>query len=275
MNRLFTLGIIGGLAIAGAVSATAASAASFNGFGEDIPLESAAKQIVPDGWRVDFGSGVDKSAKVSWSSASDWKDALSSAAAKRGYQVQYGNSSVIVTKGGRVASAPNASNRKSASTSSRPAYAGPRKEAVGGTRSRKQSTAEVRETRSDAVGGGGFVITPIKGEKSARGGSEWREYKAGKDGGEEAPASNSLRVNEGDSLRAVLNAWAEKNGWKLVWKSEFNYPIAASANFEGDFVQATTSLIKAFDAARPSITADFWTGNNVVVISNTSSDEAN
>lgn len=263
--------------IAGAVTASHANAASFNGFGEDIPLESAAKQIVPEGWRVDFASGVDKSAKVSWTSASDWKDALSSAAAKRGYQVQYGNSSVIVTKGGaRVASAPTA--KKQAPSVAKHAYAGPRKEAIGGTRTKKQSSPETREVRNEAVGGGGFSITPLRGPKvsaDSAGGSEWREYKAGKDGSEQPSGPASLRVNEGDSLRAVLTAWAEKHGWKLVWKSEFNYPIAASASFEGDFVQSTTSLIKAFEAARPTITADFWTGNNVVVISNTSSDEAN
>lgn len=274
MNKIVTLGFFGGLALAVAASASAANANSFNGFGEDIPLASAAKQIVPDGWHVDFGVGVDKSAKVSWSSAADWKAALSSAAAKRGYQVQYGDSSVIVTKGGaRVATAPTA--KKSPVTSDRHAYAGPRKEAIGGKR-HKKVVSERLEQDSPAAGGGGFVIASVKGSKVSTNSSEWREYKVGKDGdGESAAAPTSLRVNEGDSLRPVIDAWAEKNGWKLVWKSEFNYPISASASFDGDFVQSTTSLIKAFDAARPMITVDFYTGNNVVVISNASSDEAN
>jgi len=261
------------MAIASVACVTGAIAAPFNGFGEDIPLESAAKQIVPDGWTVDFGAGVNRSAKVSWSSASDWKEALSSAAAKKGYQVQYGNSSVIVTKGGRVTSEPTV--KKSSVKASAPhAYAGPRKEAISGTRSKKHIESAKREVREEVAGGsGGFVIAPIRDGKTDQSG--WREHKPGKDSVEASSSSSVLRVNEGDSLRPVLSSWAEKNGWKLVWKSDFNYPIAASATFDGDFVQSTTSLVKAFDAARPAITVDFFTGNNVVVISNASSDEAN
>jgi len=269
--------LIGGVALAAALSAGVAHAESFSGFGQDIPLESAAKQIVPEGWSVDFGDGVDRRAAVSWSSASDWKSALSSAVARKGYTAQFGSSSVVIAKGGRVAQAPDAPK------------ASPRKEDKPSrpeAPARRERPVKAEEPAAK-VGGGGFTMSTYKErkpveeakaepEKAEKADGKWRPYagKATKDGdGGSAPAG--FAVAEGDDLRAVLESWAAANGWKVVWESKYNYPIAAAAKFDGDFVQATSALVGAMSAARPLITVDFFTGNHVVVVSNKAADEAN
>lgn len=103
--------LIGGIAIA-ALAASAPAFAAFEGFGKDIPLDSAARQIVPEGWAVDYGSGVDSKVTVSWSSSSDWQSALKSAVAKRGYTAQIGSNTVVISKATEAprpyASAPSA-----------------------------------------------------------------------------------------------------------------------------------------------------------------------
>jgi len=259
---------LGGIALAAMISASA-TAESFNGFGQDIPLESAARQIIPEGWTVDFGEGVDKSAPVSWASAKDWKSALTAAVGKKGYAAQFGSSSVVIVKSGRFASAPTA------------AYSSPKASAT--KKTKKVSTSSVSSRRANAVerevsGGGGFVIaryrkSSYQDQELATKGEGWKPY-AGKNA-EGEPSDSVFTVKEGDDLRRVLVEWGDKTGWKVIWKSEFSYPIVASASFGGGFVEAATALVNAMDDVRPIITVDFYKGNQVVVVTNGSAGEAN
>ncbi|MNL83344.1 Toxin co-regulated pilus biosynthesis protein Q [compost metagenome] len=76
-------------------------------------------------------------------------------------------------------------------------------------------------------------------------------------------------------LHGTLSTWAEATGWKVIWNSEHDYLIEANATFSGDFVKASSDLIKAMADARPQITVDYYQGNKVIVISNKLSDEVN
>jgi len=292
MSKFRIKELLGSVALATALSVGGVAAAPFSGFGRDIPLESAAKQIVPEGWNVDFAEGVDRQASVSWSSAPDWRSALTSAVSRRGYSAQFGSSSVVITKGGRVAQLPDAPKPVRKAKEDKPAEAE--------RASRKEQPPKVVAPREETpaakpVGGGGFVMTPYKERKpeaeparveQAKAepakaepdkGGKWRPYAGGKATKDSAaPAAPAgFSVAEGDDLRGVIEAWASAHGWKVVWDSEFNYPIAAAAKFDGDFVEATTSLVRAMGDARPSITVDFYKGNQVVVVANKAADEAN
>lgn len=258
--------LLGGIAIA-ALTASSPAMAAFEGFGQDIPLESAARQIVPEGFTVDFGDGVDPKTPVSWSSASDWQSALRSAVSKRGYSAQIGSSTVVISKAAEAprpyASSPARSDTQKKAT---PAPAKPRP-------APKAAVAQPEP----AVGGGGFSIRPYRGGQAASaapasdssrlaGKGDFTEYK---------PASEGFSVAQGQMLHPSLSDWAAKAGWTVVWNSEFDYRIEASANFSGDFIDAATALVAAMSDARPAITVDFYKGNRVIVVSNKSSDEAN
>lgn len=49
------------------------------GFGDQIPLAFACRQIVPPGIRVTYGPGADPKALVSWKGGSAWSHVLSAA----------------------------------------------------------------------------------------------------------------------------------------------------------------------------------------------------
>lgn len=90
----------------------------------------------------------------------------------------------------------------------------------------------------------------------------------------EAPAvlTDQVRswvVANGQTLREVLQAWCDKEGWDLVWATSREYPIEASAVFKGRFVDVASALVRNFGRATPIPYAKFYKGNRVLVISTT------
>jgi len=74
-------------------------------------------------------------------------------------------------------------------------------------------------------------------------------------------------VASGQTLREVLSAWCDKEGWDLVWSTTREYPIEASAVFRGRFVDVASALVRNFERAMPVPYAKFYKGNRVLVIS--------
>jgi hypothetical protein len=245
--------------------------AAFDGFGADIPLESAAKQIVPEGYTVDYGAGVDKSVTVSWGAAKDWQGALSTAVAKKGLKAEIGSGTVVIVK-----AQPATSTRPYSSTPSQDMVQKKR------TTERKNTPRPQRVEPRDpphreeaAVGGGGFTIKPYREPSKPAQELKGKDIVDHKDGWQKYDGKGQFIVEEGFMLHGTLSTWAEATGWKVVWNSQHDYLIEANATFTGDFVKASSDLISAMKDARPQITVDYYQGNKVIVISNKLSDEVN
>jgi hypothetical protein len=69
----------------------------------------------------------------------------------------------------------------------------------------------------------------------------------------ERPSANvdGWTVQRGETLRKVLTAWCGKAGVELKWLAEYDYPVEASAHYNGGFEEAVRSLFAGFDGARP------------------------
>jgi hypothetical protein len=299
-------GLAAGIALAVSVTAfTQAHAERFEGFGQDIPLESAARQIVPDNVKVEYGAGVDSQVGITFSSAADWQSALSQAVSKKGLKAEIGKEQVTIVKAPKndaaraYSSTPAKQNvqKKNRSTrSTRPAAPveqhGPRVVADAAHSPSPATASNSSAPATTTQGGGGFSIrqaaapapastptaVPATAAAPATGrGMDGKEF-AAKDSQKPVlgnVGSGKFIVVPGYDLRVTLESWAAATGWTVNWQSEFKYQIEADATFQGDFVQATTDLIKAMSAARPTITVDFYAANRVVVISNTLADEVN
>ncbi|MCS4089472.1 toxin co-regulated pilus biosynthesis Q family protein [Rhizobium sp. BK176] len=277
MKSLRSTLILGSLVVGLGVMNSGSAFAAFDSFGSDIPLESAAKQIVPEGFTVDYGAGVDKSTSVTWGSAPDWQSALSSAVAKKGLKAEIGSGTVVIVKAKASEARPYSSTpskdivQKKGGTERKRA---PKPHAAPAPRVEPRDPPAARETA--AVGGGGFTIRPYR--DSAKSGEVLKDKEivdAKKDGFQKYEGKGSFIVEEGYMLHSTLNTWADATGWKVIWNSEHDYLIEANATFTGDFVKASSDLIKAMGDARPQITVDYYTGNKVIVISNKLSDEVN
>lgn len=69
--------------------AAPASADPVRGFGRDVPMAAAMRQVVPDGWSVSYGVGVDSNQHVNWRGAEDWRQVVDRMATSRGLVVSY------------------------------------------------------------------------------------------------------------------------------------------------------------------------------------------
>lgn len=71
------------------------------GFGRDLPLSLVAAQIVPEGYTVSFGAGVNTEEVLSWQGGAPWDDVLTSTLEPLGLRAVIGNESrkVLIERG--------------------------------------------------------------------------------------------------------------------------------------------------------------------------------
>ena len=68
------------------------------GFGRDVPLAFAVRQIVPPGVAVQYGAGVDKAAIVTWTGGRPWNRVLASAIRPLGLRMTTGATTVTISR---------------------------------------------------------------------------------------------------------------------------------------------------------------------------------
>ena len=73
-------------------------------------------------------------------------------------------------------------------------------------------------------------------------------------------------AKEGMTLRETLQQWADIEGWELVWNTNREYPLRASAIFRGRFKDVSSAVIRNFSRATPQPMARYYFGNRVLVI---------
>lgn len=68
------------------------------GFGNDVPISFAARQIVPRPVSIRFGKGVDPTAMVSWRGGAPWNQVLAAAVRPLGLQIITGATTVLISR---------------------------------------------------------------------------------------------------------------------------------------------------------------------------------
>ena|GEM_PF-3248741 len=82
-------------------------------------------------------------------------------------------------------------------------------------------------------------------------------------------------AKEGMTLRETLQQWADIEGWELVWNTNREYPLRASAIFRGRFKDVSSAIIRSFSRATPQPMAKYYFGNRVLVIRTLEEHDAN
>ncbi len=81
-------------------------------------------------------------------------------------------------------------------------------------------------------------------------------------------------ASEGVSLRALLEEWGDRAGWRVIWNSDREYIVEAGAIFRGKYMDVASALIRAFARANPAPQGTFYKGNKVLVINTQEAENA-
>lgn len=83
-------------------------------------------------------------------------------------------------------------------------------------------------------------------------------------------------AKRGATLRATLSDWCDRQGVQLIWRTEYDYPLAADVALEGNFETAVRKILLGFSAAAPQpvgrLHRQGTAGNAVLIISSRGND---
>lgn len=212
------------------------------GFGRDISLAIALRQIAPSSYAYKFADGVSPGQKVSWEGGKPWPDVLSDMLAANGLQVVILGHVITVENSGAPAS------RASAPTYSRSASSlveEPTSLSIDDTASTSPTARELeQQERGD--------LSASSSHASSHS-SSYPDTQVVAVGGAEAQApvvdiQNRRRweAMPGATLRETLEKWAKSAGAELEWMTPYDYPIKNTFAFQGRFDQAVNSLLGSY-----------------------------
>ena len=87
----------------------------------------------------------------------------------------------------------------------------------------------------------------------------------GVDGGPLETGGWTVDPDEHRTLRGVLESWAARAGWTLVWKAREDYGLGAAAVFEGGFLEAADVLLSG-PATRRTLDVRAYAANRHLVV---------
>ena len=96
-------------------------------------------------------------------------------------------------------------------------------------------------------------------------GGETGDAEDGDAGAPETGGGWTVDPDEHRTLRGVLEAWAARAGWTLVWKAREDYGLGAAARFEGGFLEAADVLLSG-PATRRTLDARAYAANRHLVV---------
>ena len=96
-------------------------------------------------------------------------------------------------------------------------------------------------------------------------GGETGDAEDGDGGAPETSGGWTVDPDEHRTLRGVLEAWAARAGWTLVWKAREDYGLGAAASFEGGFLEAADVLLSG-PATRRTLDVRAYAANRHLVV---------
>ncbi|MBL4540983.1 MAG: toxin co-regulated pilus biosynthesis Q family protein [Rhodobacteraceae bacterium] len=87
------------------------------------------------------------------------------------------------------------------------------------------------------------------------------------DGGAYSTGGGAVRswgAVSGSTLRDTLLGWTGVSGWTMIWDTEYDYYLRASAQFRGTFEDAVIELVDAVHRSNPELAVTLYRGNRVI-----------
>jgi hypothetical protein len=168
------------------------------GFGTQIPLALALRQILPVGYNFSIDQNIEVDTPVSYKGGKSWRETIKDMLAPAGMSMREQGAAVTVSRAEPAPTpAPMAANEA------------PALQPISSAMPPKPTVPQTLGTLSSSY------VSDMPGVNVGSG-SGWS-------------------AQRGDSLHKVLTEWCRRAGVELQWRSEYDYPMEASASFSGDF----------------------------------------
>lgn len=209
------------------------------GFGKDIPLALALRDIVPSSYAYSFADPSAAGRSVSWRGGKPWQTVLNDALAPLGMTARVEGKAVMIggSAAGSLASAPAAApapvaDMKVADTTMPPALPVP-------------GAAPVPAVDAALVGVQPVPVMDVK--RTAK----WT-------------------ARPGQTLRETMESWAQQAHVDVEWSSTYDYPINKPFEMTATYGDAVASLLSQYDKEMPRPRGRLYpnlpTGPSVLVV---------
>lgn len=218
------------------------------GFGRDIPLAVAVRQIVPDGTTLNFDQGVDSSIPITWHGGKVWRQVLTEALARNSLGfTEYGSTITIGAVQNTLASARIA-----------PALVGPAAmppaQPNSGVLGRLVTTYPSNVPLAPPINQPAMASSAPMQTAMPVNALQWKPIVATK------PVKPMWTAKSNDTLRQTFAAWCKQAGVILRWDSEYDYPVETDISISGDFETAVRMILRGLKNASPHPVAQFYRG---------------
>ncbi|HAU29984.1 MAG TPA: hypothetical protein DCW68_07765 [Rhodospirillaceae bacterium] len=238
---------------------------ALEGFGKNMPLVIAMRQIVPTDYQFAFGSGVNMGAAITWEGGKPWNVVLKSVLEPMGLGLRVVDKVVYVEKmeNGRPVEGMFAAAVKARVSQEPPVMVEkPLIEALPA-----QPVVEVVSAMGEPMEED--ELMPALGEAPEL---SFLPLPVVREVQEEIRVQPKWVIEPGRTLREVLEDWGQQADWVVVWRSERDYLIESGAIFEGAFAQVAEEVLQAFAHAEPPVRATFYRNKTLVIDAEAMSD---
>lgn len=220
---------------------TPASADVVEGFGKDIPLVIALRDIAPAKYAYAFSPREIAGTKISWRGGKVWQDVLKDALAPHGLDLSVSDNQIVIF------AKPN---------STAAATAAPKSAVPEPIMSVPEPSETLVANRPDNAPEANAEPLPLVGAQDAQA----QEKLAAPTTDAKPPVMTAMdmqsarkwQARPGTTLRQTLEAWTKDSNVELNWSTPYDYPINNAFYFEGPFPQAVDSLLSSYGGENPS-----------------------
>lgn len=197
-------------------SAPVLSASVIEGFGKDIPLVMALRDIVPAGYAFSFGAANIAGQKISWEGGKPWSEVLADSLSAVGLAYSLQGNVLMITSREMVVDAPSVSVP------------------IAADQSVPYQTLDVARPSVEPN------YLPQSAETPSPRGIVSME------------ASRKWEARPGKTLRETLDQWCKESNVVLKWMTAYDYPINNAFYFNGTYGEAVDSLLSSYGGESPA-----------------------
>ncbi len=242
------------------------------GFGSDVPLALALRQIVPANFAFSFGENVNPGYRVSWTGGKPWNEVVQGMIQEFNYALRVRGKMVLIYVPDTASAEPSffqepMSDGTLASTNTdsyfrmqdiKPAAGTAEEETIEWSTTPVSRERDVRRINVVDPGAEQQNTQPDGVLQKLASAANDATQILGLSGSSQQPQSTAKwSAHENTSLKETLDQWSQQAGVTLVWDVTYDYTITSRVDSNASFEEAIQTLINTLPDGREALNVKF------------------